>query len=395
MAPFRRKDRPGYYIEPTIPGMGRIGRFSTGVRDRAIAGSMEAALHELALTGWQDLLEQLRDHRVTLTEVWQAKLRGRDALQQLRNRHHDPLLVEAVRAFAETVTDERVAAGGPMIERLAEQVCRSEAAAGRGKKQPELRLSWLTEPRNVTRLYAAAVAEGRRANTVRRTLHRFVSDLLSDRFRRGQMLAIMADVRIPGENDERVVYLQPHEALDALGAADAEFAPVLGLALTTGIDRGPMLSGRVVDYDEQQGLLAVRDFKTHARPRMLVLRGEPVLENSEYWLRFLVAGREPGAPLVPVTANVIRSRWEDIRSRIGRPEVRWKDLRACFATHYLLAGGGPKELQHVLGHAAMNMTMRYLRRLPAGNRAGLRDAAKGYGLPGGRTHLRLETGGAA
>lgn len=87
----------------------------------------------------------------------------------------------------------------------------------------------------------------------------------------------------------------------------------------------------------------------------------------------------PSDPLVPFTNDEIRSRWEAVREKIKRPDVRWKDLRGTFATHYLSAGGDPRNLQYVLGHSGMAMTLRYLRRVPAGNRDNLRQLAKRAG----------------
>lgn len=61
-------------------------------------------------------------------------------------------------------------------------------------------------------------------------------------------------------------------------------------------------------------------------------------------------------------------------------EARWKDLRGVFATYYLQAGGEPRTLQYVLGHAAMNMTLRYLRRIPVGSRRHVSETARRAGL---------------
>jgi integrase len=229
-------------------------------------------------------------------------------------------------------------------------------------------------------------------NTVRRTLHRAVSDLLTRRYSRGRMLSVIADVATPGENDERTVWMSPEEIQQAIALADVTFAPVIGLAVTTGIDRGPMLLDYVRDYNEEMGLLNVRDSKTDERPRSLYLRGAPVLENAEHWLRQLIAGRDPGEKLVRLSPRQLRDRWEPIREAIGRKDIRWKDLRGGFATYYLLAGGQPRELQHILGHATMTMTTRYLRRVPPGNVEQLRAAARQIGIPAGG-HLRIERQG--
>lgn len=373
---FKRAGRAYYWIEPSLPGLGRIGKFSTGQNDKRLAEQMENGLHELAMTGEVELLEQLRDRKIKLSELWQAKLKGREALDELRRRSTDPILAEAVKAFRSQVADSRINTG---LDQLLEFVQEVERAKDPKRKQVEIRLSWLTDPTNLTALYAHAVSTGRAANTVRRSLHRAVADLLSSRFGRGRMLAIMADAKVPGENDERKALLSPEEVLKSLEAADPEFSAAIGFAVTTGIDRTPMLAGIVADYDEGNGTLHVRDEKTHARTRTLILRDEPLLENAEYWLRKLIAGRAAHEPLVPLTQRMIRTRWDAVRKSIGREDVRWKDLRGIFATYYLLAGGDPRNLQLILGHTNMTMTMRYLRRLPAGNKERLKEAARAVG----------------
>ena len=75
----------------------------------------------------------------------------------------------------------------------------------------------------------------------------------------------------------------------------------------------------------------------------------------------------------------MRKRWAYLRREIKRPDVRVKDLRGIFATYYLTAACDPRGLQLILGHLTMAMTLRYLRRVPAGNRALLKDHARQLG----------------
>ncbi len=395
MSAFRRPGSKMYYIGPFfIEGVGELPRMSTAQRTKSIAQQMEAAVKELALTGFKDLIVQLRDGKVKLVELWQAKLEGRESLEYLRDRQKDQPLPTAIEARKEAVVDERVRTGYDQLTRfLPDAEKRVAAELGRAALDP-IRVSWLLELVHVTTLYEIAVASGLKRNTVRRGLHRAVADLLTRRFSRGRMLAVMADAGTPGENDERVVMLSSDEVQKAFDACDDEMRPVFGLALCTGVDRTPMLSLRVGDYDEQLGSLSVvTDRKTQARPRLLLLRGEPVLDKAEYWLRRLTAGRAADEPLIGLTPKALRSRWEAIRTAIGRPDVRWKDIRGIFGTYYLMAGGDPRNLQHIYGHTSMSMVMRYLRRVPAGNRETLKAVASRIGLLGGKSHLRVVEGG--
>lgn len=387
MAAFKRKGRKTYEIEPTVPGVGYLGRLSTGQRDRRLAGQMETMLHTLAMDGNRDLVQMVKDRRLKLGKLWQAYLDG--TLEDLRRERGDPLLADVVEAYR-PLAGEREATGLNQLLELAPLV--EQRKADQEDRPPRvLRLSWLAESEHLTLLYAAAVAEGRKANSVRRSLHRAVAGVLKHKLGRGKMLAVITDAEVPGELDERVVSLTLEEVQALIQLADLEFRPVLGLALATGIDLGPLLAMRIRDYDEAVGTLVVPDHKTGARPRTLVLRGEPVLENAEIWLRQLIAGRKASDPLLPVSRSTVRRRWADIRERAEREDVRWKDLRGVFATYYLVAGGSPRTLQLVLGHSTMAMTLRYLRRIPIGRLDDLRERARKMGLPG-ETHLALVGG---
>lgn len=86
--------------------------------------------------------------------------------------------------------------------------------------------------------------------------------------------------------------------------------------------------------------------------------------------------RSAGAALVPADPDPV----DAIRTGIGRPEVRWEELRGVFATYYLQAGGEPRTLQHVLGHAAISMMLRYLRRILVESRRHVSETARRAGL---------------
>jgi integrase len=60
-----------------------------------------------------------------------------------------------------------------------------------------------------------------------------------------------------------------------------------------------------------------------------------------------------------VTTNTLRNAWEQIRAAAGLDEVRFHDLRHMYAVHCAKAGMPLGELQQRLGHASIQMTMRY------------------------------------
>lgn len=388
MTAFKRPGSKYFWIGPFRAGSVDVPRMTTGQTNKSTGRAMEEALRNRAVTGYADVVQMVASRSVSLDDFYAAHIRGPEALDGLRQRENDRPLADVVEEYKAVLDDVRALNGLEQLVRLAPK---------------NARFSWLRVPKTLTSLYQRAVRgedrlnkdgepQPRSRNSVRRSLHRAVAGLLAHELGRGQMLAILADVTVPSTPDERSMFLSMDEIHLALEKALADFRPVLGYMLTTGIDLLPMLNQKVFHYDENTGTLQVPDTKTPARMRTLALRGEPVLENAEYWLRQLIAGRKATDPLVPLTRAQVRKRWSGVREAIGRPDVRLKDLRGIFATYYLTAGGDPRGLQLILGHTTMAMTLRYLRRQPAGNKAALLAGALLMGLPGG-THLRVQRGG--
>lgn len=367
-AAFKIKGTPVYRIEPSIEGVGRLPRMTTGVRDKRIAEQMEGMLQQLARTGYLDLVCQLRDGDVTLMEIWNAHLSpGREAaLNALRIRKDDPLLSVAVEQRTAAVSDDRVKGGLAQLVKLAPE---------------DARLSWLLEPTHITGIYEKALRT-HAPNTVRRSLHRAVADLLTRHFKRSRMLAIMADVVVPHENDERKVMLTRDEIANLLNAADEEFRNAIGFALTSGVDQGPQRQLLVRDLDERTGILHVRDEKTPFRNRRFLLDAD-----AQRYFLLASAGKDQDERVFPYTKDQLDKRWRAVRTAAGREDVRWKDLRGVFATYFLEAGGSPRELQLIMGHSTLAMTLRYVRQMAATSGSGV---GRAMGL--GKTRLRIEKG---
>lgn len=369
MTAFRIKGTPFYRIEPTVEGIGRLPRMSTGTRDKKIAEQMEAMLSQLANSGYADLIVQVRDGHVRLPEVWRAHMKApkdrQAALDALQSRKDDPLLSKVVEDRKPAVRDARV------LDGYAQLLEHAPAAA---------RISWLTVPNNISDLYERALAT-RKPNSVRRSLHRAVSDLLKRRYSRGRMLAIMADTEVPGENDERKVNLGPDEIRKAIDAADPEFANAVGFALTSGVDQGPMCRLLVRSLADDD-VLHIADTKTAYRDRRFKLDAD-----AARYFRLAAAGKQPNDRVFPWTKKQVETRWEAVRKAIGREDVRWKDLRGVFATYFLEAGGSPRELQLIMGHSTLAMTLRYIRRMAVKG-----DTAVGKSMGLNKQHLKLETG---
>lgn len=98
MAAFKKTDRPAgpYYLSPTLPGFGRVGPWSTGLRSKAQAESMERWLKETAVTD-PEAVRGIVVGSYTLREAYVAhKERRLDALKQVAK---DPPLREVLARY--------------------------------------------------------------------------------------------------------------------------------------------------------------------------------------------------------------------------------------------------------------------------------------------------------
>lgn len=366
---FRKQGRKGWYTAPTLPGFGRVGPWLTGPHAKRDADAVERWLRELALTKPQ-AVRGLVDRRYSLREAWVAHLE--DRLAELELLAGDPQLADVVDRFRGVVTDRRTLDGLDMLLRLAPR---------------NARLGWLTDSKNISDICATAVSEGRRPNSVLRSLYRAIVDLLAYEIGKKQVQPILFDVVKPGEDDAREVSVTLTEIQRLLELADAQMRDFVLAALLTGVDRGPLLRLRVRHFDEERGELDVPDTKAAGRRRRLALSG-PALAV----FRSAIAGRGPDEPIFPLTVNQVTYRWRELRKAVGRTDLRIKDLRHVFATYWTQAGGPLKDLGAALGHTKRETTLRYTTAQASMQRELMDRTARAMGL--GRAHLRVEEEGA-
>jgi integrase len=373
MTPFKRWKRPKgpYYLWVTLPGRGRVGPWSTGTRNKALAKSMETYLRETALQD-PELIRGLIEHKYNFRELWVARQEGRT--EQLKQRAKDPLLRDVVERFRGLVRDIRIEQGLDQLLALSPEGARLSFLTGLRETSEGAK--------NVSDLCALAVRAGRKPNSVRRSLYRAISDLLTYEVGKVRRSMILTDVVKPGERDERDVTLTPEQITRLLEHADIEMRDLIEAALLTGVDRGPLLRLRASDFHAARETLRVPDTKTEARPRTLELSGA-----AAALLRRLTAGRGGDDRVFPLTHHQVEHRFRAIRAEAGLEHVRFKDLRGVFATYW---EGSLRDLQQAMGHANARTTMRYIKGQAVRRRAQMDEVAERMGLA---RHLRLEKGG--
>lgn len=372
MSPFRRTGSPYWQVWLTVPGYDRVGPWSTGTTDAKRAESMEAMLRELPMRGHGEILRMIGRNGLSLADVYVAHIEGR--LAEVRSMMKDPLLATAVQRRRVRTKDERILHGLHDLERLAPQGAR---------------VSWLADPKNISEALHTREREGLKRNSVRRSLYRACCEVLQDELGSAEKTRILSEVRFPTAKDERDAKLQPAEIASLLTAAenvDPRFGCMIGLAVTSGVDRAPLLKIRPRDFDEATGELHVRDTKTAARPRTLLLS----VPAANYLRRGILLSK-PGADglVFPWTIHQVRNQWDAAREAAGLDWLRFKDLRSVFADAFVRAGGTLKDLQAVLGHSSGKTSMRYTRVQPVEQRKAMEGAAAAMGFST-RPHLKVE-----
>ena len=161
-------------------------------------------------------------------------------------------------------------------------------------------------------------------------------------------------------------FLTFDEAARLVAAADPEWSCMIVLALKAGLRQGELLALRREDIDLVTGLLRVRRSVTRGfvtEPKSGKGRDIPLGDEA---IAALKAERHLRGPLVFCDAagrmwkknEVKHPLWRACR-KAGLRQIGWHVLRHTFASHLVMRGAAMKVVQELLGHATIEMTMRY------------------------------------
>jgi integrase len=185
-------------------------------------------------------------------------------------------------------------------------------------------------------------------------------------FDRGKSLRIK-------ENNKRTRYLGEDEIPRLLAACAPHLRDIVICALNTGMRRGEILN---LKWDQiKDDVIYLQETKTD-EPRQIPVNDTlaELLKNirkeqkfrSEYVFTFtrnMKQGKGPPLVLViPEQGNRINTLKSSFPSALRRAKIKdfhFHDLRHTFASHLIMKGGTLKEVQELLGHKSMTMTLRY------------------------------------
>ena len=159
------------------------------------------------------------------------------------------------------------------------------------------------------------------------------------------------------ENNQRVRYLTEVEITRLLDACKSKphLHRIVICALHTGMRKGEILSLKWSQI--RDGFIYLEQTKTKER------RAIPVNETLEKALREIRKGQGLTSKYVFTYATRSFSRvdraFHGALKRAKIEDFRFHDLRHTFASHVLMKGGTLKDVQKLLGHKSMTMTLRY------------------------------------
>ncbi len=160
-------------------------------------------------------------------------------------------------------------------------------------------------------------------------------------------------IRLEREPEGRLRFLTEEEVARLLAACEAsahpELAPVVTLALNTGMRRGEVLGLTWDRVDFARGVLLLERTKSGRRR-------EVPMNDAAYAALAGRAGERQGRVF---STKSTRKAFDRAVREAKLEDFRFHDLRHTAASHLMMRGASLADVRAVLGHADIKMTMRY------------------------------------
>jgi integrase len=161
-------------------------------------------------------------------------------------------------------------------------------------------------------------------------------------------------------------FLTFEEADRLLAAAESEWRAMIALGLKAGLRHGELLALRWSDLDLHSNRLLVRRNMCEGHmgtPKGGRGRDIPMCDSALAALR-VHRKRSPDLVFASPEGTMLTAKsckWPLWRActRAGVRRIGWHVLRHTFASHLVMRGAPLKAVQELLGHATIEMTMRY------------------------------------
>tara|TARA_R110002012_G_scaffold165730_2_gene327973 strand:+ start:379 stop:1377 length:999 start_codon:yes stop_codon:yes gene_type:complete len=160
-------------------------------------------------------------------------------------------------------------------------------------------------------------------------------------------LPLDGKLRKPSPKNERYVFLSELELAELLEAVPERYQierKVILLAMLTGMRRGELMALEPRNVYNNRIVLNPNQTK-NGKPRVIPLSEEalPLMESLPF----------------DTTGDRVRGAFEKAREAIGRPDIRFHDMRHCFASLLASKGTAMTMIKELLGHSSLTVTSRY------------------------------------
>jgi integrase len=157
------------------------------------------------------------------------------------------------------------------------------------------------------------------------------------------------------ENNKRLRFLNEDEIKSLLDACPTYLRSIAECAIMTGMRRGEILS---LKWDQvRNGFIYLEKTKTNEARQI------PISDDLDRIFKGIRKDQHLTSMHVFTymgeRAQEIKRSFKSALKRAGIQDFRFHDLRHTFASQVLLKGGSLKDIQELLGHKTMTMTLRY------------------------------------
>ncbi|WP_394146447.1 tyrosine-type recombinase/integrase [Vibrio atypicus] len=190
----------------------------------------------------------------------------------------------------------------------------------------------------------------------------------------------LSSVKIAKEDNTRIRYLSELEEaalLTALATREAQlcedndshqyadfFAPLITLAMHTGMRKGEMLTLRWESVSFENRYLTILSENAKSKKKRTIPMNDTVLNMLSQW-----RAQNPNEEYVFVhegkRVSFFQYPWQNLLKAAGIENFRFHDLRHHFASKLVMAGVDLNVVRELLGHADLKMTLRYAHLAPA------------------------------
>lgn len=145
-----------------------------------------------------------------------------------------------------------------------------------------------------------------------------------------------------------------------VSCANSRLKPILIIALNTGMRKGEILRLRWTDVDFENQFLFLKQTKSN-RPRKIPMSHlvTETLRSLKREGEFVFSNPKSGKPL-----SDLQTGFKAACSKAAIGDLRFHDLRHTAATHMVIGGIDLVTVKEILGHATIQMTMRYAHPTP-------------------------------